>query len=114
MFIIYGSYRLKQKRIAYRHDYWLKCAAEGTSQQIRTIELVHMFYITFFPLGLRKYWTCTTCGLPPDIGNPAPRILKKLVAAVLRLCVAVVWLVPAPEWGTFLWPAARVFGPLIL
>ncbi|HXU34417.1 MAG TPA: hypothetical protein VN851_27905 [Thermoanaerobaculia bacterium] len=96
MLIIHGTYHWKPKRIAFRNDYCRKCEAERLSVLVRTIDVLHVFWIPILPLGVWSRWFCRTCGGRPHEVTRTRRGFKIAGAVILALMSAVTW-VPMPD-----------------
>jgi len=94
--IIHGTYHWKPKRIAFRNDYCRKCEAERLSVLVRTIDVLHVFWIPILPLGVWSRWFCRTCGGRPHEVTRTRRGFKIAGAVILALMSAVTW-VPMPD-----------------
>jgi len=67
LFIVYGVYRWKAKRVAFRNDYCLVCGEARRAVQVRTFDVGHIFWIPILPAGFWKRWVCTVCGQDPHV-----------------------------------------------
>lgn len=94
MFILHGIYHFKPKIVAYRNDFCLSCAAPRRAYQIRSFDVLHLFYIPILPLGFWRRWQCLRCKREPHV-YPYPRkSLKWASVIVLAILEAAMW---APE-----------------
>jgi hypothetical protein len=94
MFIIYGTYRLAPRLVAYRNDWCNHCDRRVLAHQWRSFYLGHLFWIPFLPLGFHKVWRCKVCAK-----NPRERVrtsIGRIVAGLLAFSVVVVLMVFAP------------------
>jgi hypothetical protein len=111
MLIIYGVYRWKPKRVAFRNDYCLRCDAPRRSMQIRTFRVGHIFWIPLTPAGFWKDWFCTVCGRDPHTTGKTRRGFKWVGLFILLLFSGVFWAMPYdPEIGPMMW-VIRVAAP---
>ena len=116
--IIHGTYHWKPRRIAFRNDYCRKCEAERTSVLVRTIDVVHLFWIPILPLGVWSRWFCRHCGGRPHQAARTSRGFKIAGAAILALGSIGIWSpMPAATGGdssdvAILW-ALRLGLPLL-
>ena len=52
MILIHGVYHWRPTPVAFRNDYCIPCRAERTSIQVRTIDVLHLFWVPLLPLGV--------------------------------------------------------------
>jgi len=97
LFIVYGVYHYRPKRIAFRNDYCLSCARPRRSVQIRTFDVCHIFWIPFLPLGFHRRWRCTTCGRLPHVYPGTRRGFKWAGLVVLLVLAIASWVSPPPS-----------------
>lgn len=110
--VVYGVYRWKPTRLAFRNDYCLKCEAPRRSVLVRTFNAGHIYWIPLFPVGFWKRWVCTTCGHNPHASVKTRRGFKWLGLVILLLFSALFWAMPIdPEHTTVGW-AVRMAAPL--
>ena len=94
MIVVYGEYHWWPKRIAFRNDYCLSCAAERRSIRIRAFLVLHVFGIPILPAGFYKNWRCSVCSRDPHM-NPKPsRLFKWLGLYTLIVFALMLWAVP--------------------
>jgi hypothetical protein len=65
MLIIFGTYRVAPKLVAYRNDWCNHCDKPALAQQWRSFYVGHLYWIPFLPLGFYKTWRCKLCGKGP-------------------------------------------------
>jgi hypothetical protein len=112
MFVVYGTYRLRPKRVAFRNDYCLWCSQPRRSVQIRTLVVWHVFWIPILPLGFWKRWRCTACGRRPHVSTKTRRSSKWAGLFVLLILSAGFWAEPIePDFVTVSW-IIRIGAPL--
>jgi len=112
MVIIYGVYRWKPKRGAFRNDYCLRCNAPRRAVQIRTFRVGHIFWIPLIPAGFWKDWSCTVCGRDPHKIGKTRRGFRWVGLFILLLFTALFWVMPFDlEIGTMTW-IIRVAAPV--
>ena len=112
--LVYGVYKWKPKRLAFRNDYCLKCDAPRRAVQFRTFNVGHIYWIPLFPAGFWKSWVCTVCGHNPRVNPKTRRGFKWVGLFILVLFSAVFWALPAdfdPDGGWRIW-IFRIGGPL--
>jgi hypothetical protein len=113
MFVIHGVYHFRPSRLAFRNDYCLSCGTARRSVQIRTFDVVYLFWIPILPLGFLKRWICTACNRPPDVNTKTLRPFKWAVLVMLILASQVSWIFPLSSSdsviGSWLF---RIGGPL--
>jgi hypothetical protein len=112
MLIIHGTYYFRQKRIAFRNDYCLRCAQPRRSVQIRSFNAWHIFWIPIIPLGFHKRWLCTVCERDPHVHPGTRRGFKWAGVVVLLIFGAAFWTMPlAPDELIMGW-VFRVGAPI--
>lgn len=112
MLTIHGMYRWRPKRLAFRNDYCLSCREPRRSVQIRTLDVLHIFWIPILPLGFRKRWFCTTCGRQPHASRKTRRPFKWAGLFVLLFFAVISWSVPLTgDTALWMW-ALRLGSPL--
>ena len=94
MIILFGTYRLGRRRLAYRNDFCLSCEEERISEQHRTFDLFHIFWIPLLPLGFRKRWHCTECGNNPHERVKTSKPIKIAAVVLLAIFSIVMWTMP--------------------
>jgi len=94
LFIVYGVYRWKAKRVAFRNDYCLACGEARRAVQVRTFDVGHIFWIPILPAGFWKRWVCTVCGRDPHVSGKTRRGFKWAGLFILVLLAAFFWIVP--------------------
>jgi hypothetical protein len=112
MFIKVGVYRFHPKRIAFRNDYCLSCRQARRSVQIRSFDVMHIFWIPLLPLGFWKHWICTACGRRPDVNVKTRRSFKWAGLFILLLLAVTFWVGPIPPDFTAGSWAIRIAAPL--
>jgi RNA polymerase subunit RPABC4/transcription elongation factor Spt4 len=65
MLIFYGRYRFWKKRVGVRNDYCNACDQEHLTEQWRSVDFGHIYWIPLIPLGVYRHWHCANCGLDP-------------------------------------------------
>lgn len=104
MLVIHGTYHWRPRRTAFRNDYCRTCAGPRLSVQVRTLDVVHVYWIPLIPLGFRRRWVCSTCGSYPHAATRTRRGFKIAGALILGLMTFGVWAVPIdPPDAVFLW-----------
>lgn len=94
MIVLHGWYHWFPKRRAFRGDYCRRCEAATTSVQVRTLDVLHVFWIPLVPIGLWSRWFCLRCGARPH-AVPRTRRGWKIAGALLLLLGALVgWTMP--------------------
>jgi hypothetical protein len=74
------------RRVAFRNDYCMACNAPRRAVQIRTLDVIHLYFIPLLPLGLWKRWCCCTCGMNPHQLHLTRRLIKTAVLVVFLFC----------------------------
>ena len=112
--MLHGTYSFARTLVAYRNDYCLTCNRERTAYQIRTFDILHLFWLPILPLGFWKRWRCGTCGADPHASPRTRRSFKWAGVVVLFLTGLLGWAVPVrefPEDSLFFW-VLRIGGPV--
>lgn len=94
MLIVHGRHRFAPKKIAYRNDYCLSCERESISEQWRSFDFIHVFWIPLIPLGHRLRWTCVVCGNDPRERVKTSKFILFIAAALLVLFMVVFLFMP--------------------
>jgi hypothetical protein len=96
MIVVYGCYRFRPRRVGYRNDYCLVCGREVRSEQIRSFNAIHLFWIPLIPLGFWTRWLCPQCHRPPHQVRGGVRAPFKWAIWVVLLSFAVfLWIIPS-------------------
>jgi hypothetical protein len=113
MLIIYGIYHFLAKRVAFRNDFCLTCKTPRLAQRIRTLDVIHIFWIPLIPLGFWKRWKCTVCNADPHAAPGTRRPFKWIGFAILVLLGPVFWFMPPdPEFPLAALWACRIGFPV--
>jgi hypothetical protein len=94
MLVVYGVYRLRPKRVAFRNDFCRTCQAPRRAFQQRTFDVFYVYWIPILPLGFWKRWFCTVCGKQPHVNTGTRRPFKWIGLAILLLMAPVFWFIP--------------------
>jgi hypothetical protein len=97
--IVYGVYRWKPKRIAFRNDYCMTCGEPRRAVQVRTFNAGHIFWIPVLPGGFWNRWLCTICRRDPHVTTKTRREFKWMGLFILLLCALSMWVVPLEPPG---------------
>ncbi len=112
MLITGGVYHFRPKRIAFRNDYCLACEQPRASVRMCTLDVVHIFWIPVFPLGIWKRWICAACGREVNVAVKTRRSFKWAGVAVLIFLGSISWFAPIePDSRIMIW-VLRIGGPL--
>lgn len=113
MFIVTGAYHWWPKRVGFRNDYCLACAAERRAVRIRTFDAGHIFWIPVLPVGFWKHWYCTVCENDPHV-NPKTRPFFKWAGVLILILLAIMaWSEPVTADSVWFTWACRVGAPLV-
>lgn len=94
MLIVHGTYHFRAKRVAFRSDFCIPCNSRRTSICVRTLDVIHVFWVPVLPIGFFRRWYCTTCGQRPELARTARRSIKVLAAVVVAILALFFWLAP--------------------
>jgi hypothetical protein len=92
--LIHGTYHLRATRVAFRNDFCIPCNAERTAICVRTLDVVHVFWVPVAPIGFIRRWYCTACGQRPDLPRTARRSIKVLALIVVSAMALLLWSAP--------------------
>jgi hypothetical protein len=115
MLIVFGTYRLAPKVVAYHNDWCNHCDKPVLAQQWRSFYVGHLYWIPFLPLGFHKTWRCKVC-----TKNPRARLRTSLgiiIAGLIAFSLIFVIMLAAPyrgEEAVPFWVMRLVFGSLAL
>ncbi len=112
MLIVHGIYHFLPKRLAFRNDYCLSCAQPRRSIQVRTLDILHVFWIPMLPVGVWSRWFCTICGNQPRVSPRTRRPFKWLGLVVLLFFSVISWTIPVDsdfEFGSWVF---RIGAPI--
>jgi hypothetical protein len=113
MFVIHGQYHFYPKRTAFRNDYCLGCDAPRRCLQIRTFDVLHMFWVPLLPLGLWRRWHCVTCGRSPAFNPRSRRKFLITISLLGAFSAGIFWLMPVDAEQSDLWWFFRIGGLLV-
>ena len=91
--VVYGTYYVRQRLIAFRNDYCLTCQAPRLALQYRAFEIGHIFWLPILPKGFWKRWVCTSCGVDPHWQLTSNGV-KWMGIILLSLLAVAVWTTP--------------------
>lgn len=112
MLVVYGVYRWKPKRLAFRNDFCLRCGVPRRAVQIRTFNVGHIYWIPLIPAGFWKNWLCTECGRDPHVRPGTSRTFKWIGLFILLLLSVLFWAMPLdPEITVMAW-IIRIAAPI--
>ena len=109
MIVVHGIYRFAQKRLAFRNDFCLRCEGMRLAVKVRSLNVVHLYWVPVLPLGWWKKWFCSVCGRDPHQRVRTKRFYKVLLVIVLALAALPVWFAPlTPDRPAWVWPVRMV------
>jgi len=94
LLVIHGVYHWAPKRVAFRHDYCRTCESGTLALLVRTVDVVHLFWIPLLPIGVWRRWLCVRCGSNPHAAAHTRRGFKVVLVAIAALFNLVAWLTP--------------------
>ena len=97
MLVIFGKYRLFKKILAYRNDYCLTCDKYGTSIYLRSLHVLHVFWVLVLPVGIWKVWHCEECGSHPHRRAQTKLGYRIIGCVLLALFVLINWVEPISD-----------------
>ncbi len=99
MHIVFGTHQFGRRTIAYRGDFCLSCDRHTISQQQRTFNVFHLYWIPLLPLGFRRHWHCIECRNDPHARVQTSQGIKILGLCAFLFFAGVSWMVPMTEPG---------------
>lgn len=111
-----GLYKFRTIQIAYRLDYCVTCDGERITEQFRSFDAVHVWFVPLIPLGFRYRWVCPVCANDPHMRPTGLWIWFLGAISLLLMPVAVVmWLPgvfdPSEQW--YMWTARLITAALL-
>jgi hypothetical protein len=92
--IIHGVYHWSPQRLAFRRDYCRRCEAGTLAVLVRTIDVLHVFWLPILPLGVWSRWLCVRCGEKPHAAARTRLGFKVALVVLLVLFNLAAWLTP--------------------
>jgi hypothetical protein len=92
--IIHGTYQFRPRRVAFRNDFCIQCNTPRTAICVRTLDVIHVYWIPVLPLGFFRRWYCATCGARPNEARTARRSIKVLAMLTAAIMAALLWMAP--------------------
>ncbi len=92
-----GRYRCCGRTVAYRGDYCLSCDCHTVSEQNRTLDILHVYFLPILPLGFRKHWHCTKCKNDPHARVQTSNEFKILGVMAFSALAVLSWLIPMEQ-----------------
>jgi hypothetical protein len=112
VFVVSGAYYWWRKRVGFRNDYCLSCAAERRAVCIRSFDVGHIFWIPLLPVGFWKHWYCPVCGSDPH-ARPRTRPIFKWAGVLILISLALLsWIEPMTAGDEAVTWAFRLGAPL--
>jgi hypothetical protein len=65
MLLLHGHYKLFRRRVAVRNVWCTVCKEPRLAIGIRSIVVIHLFWIPILPIARVTDWACATCGKNP-------------------------------------------------
>lgn len=112
MFFLYGSYRWGPRTTAFRNDFCVTCGGPRRALQVRTFDVIHVFWVPVLPLGFWRRWFCAVCHMPPDAHRRILGGLKALGLATLLLFTFVFWALPSRPLQDVAFWLFRIAAPI--
>ncbi|HEX2645352.1 MAG TPA: hypothetical protein VHU81_20305 [Thermoanaerobaculia bacterium] len=104
MIVIHGIYNWRPRQVAFRNDFCRTCAGPRLAVQLRTFDVLHLYWIPLIPLGFWKRWHCALCGRDPHSATRTRRGFKVAGAIVLGLMAFALWALPVePPDEAWIW-----------
>jgi hypothetical protein len=97
MFLVHGVYHFRPRVRAFRRDYCRRCEGETISVRVRTVDVLHVFWVPLVPLGVFSRWSCRRCGQHPHRAARTRLVFKIALVLVVAFFGLVFWLAPHEE-----------------
>jgi len=110
--VVYGVYRWRAKRVAFRNDYCVACGEARRAVQVRTFDVGHIFWIPILPVGFWKRWVCTVCGRDPHASSKTRRGFKWAGLFILVLVAFIFWADSATRDTVAVFWIGRIAAPV--
>jgi hypothetical protein len=111
MHVVLGIYHWFSRRVAFRNDFCLACAAPTRAVQISTSDVLHLYWVPVLPIGRWKRWYCTKCGNQPHHNVKTRRVFKIAGLLLLLFFATIAWMPRVVAHETVAW-IVRVVAPL--
>lgn len=98
---VHGLYKLWSKPSAFRNDYCLKCDRTQIAIRLRSLYVLHLYWVPVLPLGFWGAWTCGRCGSNPHENVRTRRVFKVLLVIVLISLAVISFLIPPRPGNQF-------------
>src|SRR5579872_7351844 len=95
--MLHGRYSYARKLVAYRNDYCLSCEAPRRAYQVRSFEVLHIYFVPVLPLGFWRLWKCSVCGRDPHVNPRVGKGCLWAITVILAVLSVVAWVVPVPH-----------------
>jgi hypothetical protein len=111
--MVHGVYYFRRKRVACRNAYCTTCRAPRFAEGLKSLVVLHLFFIPILPLGTAIRWFCSTCRREIDARRPSrPWILVAGVFfGLLMTFGGIMVMIDGHEWEAAL--GCMIFGPLL-
>ena|ERR1041385_264574 len=111
--LLAGVYRFNPKIVGFRSDFCLSCDVPRLAYRIRTLAVLHFFFIPLLPLGYWKRWQCVRCGQHPHAQPNLRKVWQWAIVAILTFVVVGAWLIPT-EGELSVWFSRLAIPPLLI
>ncbi len=91
MVLIHGVYNFRPRRVAFRNDWCRRCRTVRLAVAVRSIDVLHVFWIPLVPIGAWTRWFCSTCLAQPHAPPGTRRGIKFAGVVVLGLMSTAMW-----------------------
>ena len=97
--MLHGTYHFGGKRVACRNAYCTNCRNPRFAEGLRSLVVLHIFFIPLLPVATTVRWFCSTCRKEIDIFRPSrPWILiAGVFFGLLMTFVGVMILINSPD-----------------
>lgn len=92
MVLLHGHYKFFPRRTAVRNAWCTVCKQPRLAAGIRSLVVIHLFYIPVLPVARVTDWACATCGKDVRANiTSRPRVLRWGLVVAGLLLVAGLW-----------------------
>jgi hypothetical protein len=114
MLLIHGVYHFDRKRTAAQKDFCNACEQERLSEEWRSFDWVHFYWVPLIPLGYKSRWLCAKCHKEPN-GNYRTSQGAKIALLVAVAIFLLIFCISYPDPGEvvfFRW--VRIISTIVI
>lgn len=112
--MIHGHYYFGRKRVACRNAYCTVCKGSRFAEGLKSLVVLHLWFIPLLPIGTEIRWFCSTCHREIDVRRPSrPFILVAgIFFGIVLTFIGVMIFIEADQKEVG--PACLVIGPMMV